>query len=186
VIIYENKNKLLQGGVSFTICESCGKNPATIHIKTILNGELAEYAICAECAQKLGYGNLLTGLGRNYSSLLGGFFRDEDEEESGAVRCDCCGSTFDGIARSGKVGCAQCYRVFSGRLLPLIQRIHGSTRHRGKVPGGDLPLPRQQSQLAVMRGELRDAIDTENFEQAAKLRDCIRSLEGRKPGEKMV
>lgn len=134
----------------------------------------------------MGYGNLMTDLGRDFSSLLGGFFRDGDEEESDVLRCAGCGATFESIARSGKVGCAQCYQTFSGRLLPLIQQIHGNTRHRGKVPGGDLPQPRQQSQLAVMRRELRDAIDTENFEQAAELRDCIRLLEGRAPGEKMV
>lgn len=143
---------------------------------------MTEYSLCAECAQKLGYGNLLTGLGRNFSSLLGEFFRDEGEEETAAVHCERCGSTFDDIARSGKVGCAACYQTFSDRLLPLIQRIHGNTRHRGKVPGGELPLPKPESQLAVMRSELRDAIDTENFEQAAELRDRIRQLEGRDTG----
>lgn len=168
------------------ICESCGKNPATTHIKTIINGELTEYSLCAECAQNLGYGNLMTDLGRNFSSLFGGFFRDDDGEEDGALRCGCCGSTFESIARSGKVGCAQCYQTFASRLQPLIQQIHGNTRHRGKVPGGDLPLPRQQSQLAVMRRELRDAIDTENFEHAAQLRDRIRLLEGGASGGKMV
>lgn len=158
------------------MCESCGRNPATTYVKAIINGELTEYSLCAECAHKLGYGNLMTGLGRNFGSLLGEFFREPEQDED-VVRCTCCGSTFDDIARSGKVGCSQCYRLFANRLNPLIQRIHGNTKHRGKVPGGDLPLPKPQSELSVMRRELREAINTENFEQAAALRDSIRELE---------
>ena len=165
------------------LCESCGKNPATTHVKTIINGELTKYSLCAECAQKLGYGNLLTGLGRNFGSLLGGFFGEAELDAADTMRCKCCGSSFDDIARSGKVGCAECYRTFYHRLIPLIQRIHGNTAHRGKVPGGELPQTRPQSQLSLMRRELRDAIDSENFEHAAALRDRIRELEGEKVNE---
>lgn len=158
------------------ICESCGKNPATTHVKTIINGELTEYSLCAECAQKLGYGNLLSGLGRNFNSLLGGFFGESESETADTLHCKCCGSSFEDIARSGKIGCAECYHTFYNRLIPLIQRIHGKTKHRGKVPGGELQQP-TQSQLSLMRRELRDAIDSENFEHAAILRDLIRELE---------
>jgi Uncharacterized protein with conserved CXXC pairs len=160
------------------LCESCGNRPATTHIKTIINGELTEYSLCAQCAQKLGYGNLLTGLGRNVGSLLGGFFGGVEQPGEDVVRCECCGSTFDDIARSGKVGCAECYRTFSNRLAPLIQRIYGNTKHRGKVPGGDLLPLNPRNQLSVMRRELREAIDSENYEHAAELRDRIRKLEG--------
>ena len=56
------------------LCQACGKNTATTHVKTIVNGELAEYSLCAECAQKMGYGNLLSNFGFNFGSLLGSFF----------------------------------------------------------------------------------------------------------------
>lgn len=159
-------------------CESCGKNPATTHIKTIVNGELTEYSLCARCAKKLGYGNLLTDLGRSMGSLLGEYFGEAESEQEDIPRCKGCGSSFDDIARSGEVGCAECYHTFYERLLPLIQRIYGDTKHRGKVPGGNLMTVNPQNRLSVMRRELREAIDTENFEHAAELRDRIRSLEG--------
>lgn len=161
------------------ICESCGKNPATTQVKTIINGELTKYPLCAECAQKLGYGNLLTGLGLNFGSLLGGFFGEIENNTGETVRCKCCNSSFDDIARSGKVGCAECYHTFYNRLIPLIQRIHGKTTHCGKIPGGELSQPKAQNQLSLMRRELRDAIDSEHFEDAAALRDRIKELEGR-------
>lgn len=160
------------------LCESCGVFPATTHVKTIINGELSEYSLCAQCAQKLGYGNLMTGLGLSVGSLLGGFFSNTEQPESETVRCKCCGSSFDDIARSGKVGCAECYHTFHNRLMPLIQQIHGNTKHRGKAPGGNLLSVNPQNQLTVMRRELREAIDSENFEHAAEIRDRIRKLEG--------
>lgn len=163
------------------LCDSCGKNPVTTHVKTIINGELTEYSLCAECAQKLGYGNLLTGLGCNYGSLLSGFFGGTELDDP--VRCKCCGSTFDDIMRSGQIGCAECYHTFYDRLIPLIQRIHGNTKHRGKVPGGGALKNRPQEQLSLMRRELREAIDAENFEHAASLRDRIKELEGEKAHE---
>ena len=55
------------------LCQACGKNPATTHVKTIINGELTEYSLCADCAQKMGYGNLFPGFGMNVGSLLSSF-----------------------------------------------------------------------------------------------------------------
>lgn len=93
------------------------------------------------------------------------------------VHCPVCGASFDDIVRSGRAGCAECYHTFSDRLKPVIERIHGEAVHRGKVPGANLPQPRQSSQLVVKRRALREAIDTQNFEYAAALRDQIKALE---------
>ena len=44
------------------LCQSCGKNQATTHVKSIVNGELREYMLCPECAKKMGYGSLFDGV----------------------------------------------------------------------------------------------------------------------------
>ena len=159
------------------LCESCGKNPAAIRVKTIINGELTDYSLCASCAQKLGYAGLLTGFGRGAGSFLTGFQTESAVHEE-PLRCSCCGSAFDDIARSGKVGCAECYHTFANQLQQIVQRIYGNAKHRGKVPGGELLPLIPKNQLSVMRSELREAIDSENYEHAAELRDRIRLLEG--------
>ncbi len=154
-------------------CQACGKHPAVTHVKTITNGELAEFSLCAECARRLGYGNLFAELGRGLG-ILG--LQPEAEE-----RCRC-GTVWEDIVRTGRVGCPECYRTFYDRLLPVVQRIHGSVRHRGKVPGGNLPrpaAPAEKGMLLVKRQQLREAIDAEKFEDAAVLRDEIRALEGK-------
>ena len=155
------------------ICQSCGKNPATMRVKAIINGELSEYALCPHCARKMGYGTVFFGI------LDSIFSRDAEED---VVRCRFCGASFDDILRSGKVGCEECYHTFYDRRQPLIRQVHGNTKHRGKVPGTNLPQIRQENQLLVMRDKLRQAIDEENFEHAATLRDQIKELEGKVKG----
>ncbi len=154
-------------------CQACGKHAAVTHVKTITNGELSEYFLCAECARRLGYGNLFAELGHSLN-LLG--FQPEAEE-----RCPCCGAAWKDIVRAGRVGCPECYRTFYDRLLPAVQRMHGSVRHQGKTPDGSLPRapePAGKGLLLVKRRQLREAIDAEKFEDAAVLRDEIRALEG--------
>lgn len=97
------------------------------------------------------------------------------------VHCPVCGASFDDITRSGKVGCAECYRTFYENLAPMLQRLHGGATHCGKVPGYSLAPSRPAGQLSVMRRALREAIDTQNFEYAATLRDQIRMLESEVP-----
>lgn len=158
------------------LCQYCGRNPSVIRVKTIADGIPAEFSLCAECARKLGYGNLLIFSGTGLDGAPEGYFSEEGEN-SGTLRCKCCGASFFDIIRSGSVGCAQCYRTFSEQLTPLIRRIHGSVSHRGKTAGGGLPQVMPQGQLSVMHRRLREAIESENFEQAAALRDRIRKLE---------
>ena len=129
------------------LCQRCGKNPATTYVKIISGGRLVEYALCSECALQLGCGNFFTGLGYRLNDLVGEFFAsDECVDES---RCQCCGASFSDIVRSGRVGCAECYRTFYDRLLPVIRQIHGSDTHRGKRPGGSLPQVQPDEELAL-------------------------------------
>lgn len=53
------------------LCQSCGQNQATTHIKTIINGELAEVNLCRECAQKLGYNSFFGNFGMDFDKFLG-------------------------------------------------------------------------------------------------------------------
>lgn len=165
------------------LCQLCGKNPATTHIKTIRNGTLTEYNLCSVCAHERG---LVKDLSFDFGSLLGGLM-GSSPARSTTLRCPKCGVSFAEISESGKIGCAECYKVFLKQLLPTIQRIHGTTQHKGKVPGtsalrivdpaGAMAVVQQPSPLEEKRAALQSAIQAQNFEQAAVLRDEIRALE---------
>ena len=161
------------------LCQNCGKYEATTHVKRIINGETAEAHLCSDCAHALGYTDVFGGFSHSFSDLLGSFFGEPSVSalSSRTVRCEKCGSTFNDIVNSGKLGCADCYATFYDKLLPSLQRIHGKTRHEGKAPKAlnNLEMT-QENTIERLQNELREAVENQNFEKAAELRDKIKAI----------
>lgn len=161
------------------LCQNCKRNDATTHIRRVVGGETAEGHFCAECAAQLGYGDMFSG-SFSLSSLLGSFLSDGQPASSGAIatvkRCPRCGSSFHDIVHSGTPGCSECYRTFYDRLIPLLQRIHGKTHHSGKI-ASEQESDSARVKLDSLRDALKGAIADERFEEAARLRDQIKTLE---------
>ncbi|HJV47571.1 MAG TPA: UvrB/UvrC motif-containing protein [Bacillota bacterium] len=166
------------------LCQECEKRPATLHFTKILNGEKTEFHLCEVCAgekgdmlslptAKFSIHHLLTGLLNldAHSSSLGGMTKELP------LRCDSCGLTYSQFSKSGRFGCVDCYQHFSDKLDPLFRRIHGSMEHGGKVPqrsGGVIKLKKELNHLKYL---LQEKIATEEFEEAASIRDQIKQLE---------
>lgn len=165
------------------LCQNCGKNEATTHIKQIINGDMAESHLCSDCASHLGYSDMFSGFGLNLSELFGGFLGDMMPSiTSGKTqRCAKCGTSFDEIVRDGRVGCADCYRTFYDKLLPSIQRIHGKIKHSGKVSSSTPAEPKvetKEEKIAKLKAAMDEAVAKQDFENAAKIRDEIKAIEG--------
>ncbi len=165
------------------LCQNCGKNEATTHIKQIINGDMAESHLCPDCASHLGYSDMFSGFGLNLSELFGGFLGDMMPSIAAGKtqRCEKCGSSFDEIVHSGRVGCADCYRTFYDKLLPSIQRIHGKIKHSGKVSTAAPAEPKietTEEKIEKLKAAMNDAVAKQDFESAAKIRDEIKALEG--------
>lgn len=171
------------------LCQNCGKNEATTHIKQVVNGDTAEQHLCADCAQQLGYGNMFSGFGLSLADMFGGFFGESAQSKGVPApqeRCQKCGSSFHDIVRDGRVGCADCYRTFYDRLKPSLQRIHGKVTHNGKVKQHSAQQAKpavldEVDTLAQYRQEMQEAIQVQDFERAAELRDKIKQLEQERP-----
>ena len=167
------------------LCQHCQKNEATTHIKTNINGKIAEYRLCSECAQELGYGGMFPDFTADFGGMLGSFLSAALPARSGAARCPECGSTMNDIKKIGKVGCANCYDLFFSELMPTIRSIHGNTEHIGKHPvieytenhEDQKPTDEKRDKIESLRAELKQAIEDENFERAAQLRDEIKNQE---------
>ena len=173
------------------LCERCGKREAVTHLRMVVNGNAKELHLCGECAGELGYGNIFKTfspfdiMGMDLNNFLGGLFTQSLPEQiaTDGKRCSFCGSTFEDIAQSAKAGCANCYKEFYGELLPSIQRIHGKTRHVGKIPGKAGKEIALQRELSGLKRQLEQAVQAQEYEKAAALRDQIRELE-KKEGER--
>lgn len=162
------------------LCENCGKNEATTHIKKNINGVKSEKHLCAECAAKEGIGSFAD---TSLNGMLASMFGDALALNSPAkqARCKCCGSTFYDISKRGKAGCPECYKTFYNEFLPYLKRVHGSVKHIGKTPSV-IPDEKTESKdtLSVLKEKLALLIKEEKFEQAAEVRDKIRELEDNK------
>ena len=155
------------------ICQNCNKNEANMHMKRIVNGRAAEVHLCSDCARSLGYGEAFSGFGIGLGSLLGEFI-GKNEGTGNSLRCSFCGKSFEEIAGDGKMGCAECYTVFYDKLLPSLNRIHGRASYAGTKP------ERNESAIKSRIEELKEAlsvaVDEQNFELAATLRDKINEI----------
>lgn len=160
------------------LCQKCGQNTATTHIKTVINGKVTNQNLCGYCAAKNGYSSFMGGsISGILSSMLGQTIKsDISSVENG---CPCCGSTFADIAESGKVGCAECYNVYSSELLPYLKRIHGSINHNGKSPESkELTVTDTQYKISELKRKLAGLVADEKYEEAAVVRDEIKKMEG--------
>lgn len=161
------------------LCQKCGKNHATTHIKTVVNGTVSELDLCGYCAAKGGYTGLAGGsISNMLASMLGQTMKLG--EKIPEKNCKCCGLSFSEIAETGRVGCANCYVEFKSELTPYLKRIHGSVRHNGKVPGTkQLVVCPSENKVEDLKAELARLVAAEKYEEAAIIRDRIKEEEGR-------
>lgn len=161
------------------LCDICGKNPATVHLTEIINDSMNELHLCDECArQKSAQMESQFGL----SDLLAGMAEIEkpgrEAESTQGVKCPNCGLTYADFKKIGRLGCGQCYEAFKRYLVPLLKRIHGSGKHTGKSPVRASAKPtKKKLDAQELRARLNKAIEMEEFEEAAKIRDQIKELE---------
>lgn len=158
------------------LCQNCQKNTATAFFKQTINGKTATMHLCSECAAQMGSSAL------NNDFSLGGFFSNFfDTSNASSVTtarvCPNCGTTLAQITSSGFFGCGECIKNFYDQVVPMISRIHGNAEHTGKIPKSAGPKIRLKSRIGELKGKLDTAIAAQEFEEAAKLRDEIRSLE---------
>lgn len=156
------------------LCQLCGQNPATIHFTEIKDSTKRELHICEECANKKGLGS--SGpLPPMLFELMQDDRRPGQEED---IACPRCGITFSEFRSKGRLGCPYDYEVFTEPLGPLLDKIHGARSHNGRLPRGRTAIDSGlDERLVRLRRELQDSVKTEDYEQAARVRDEIRGLE---------
>ncbi len=157
-------------------CESCKKNIATWHVT--YPGSDREMDLCDECAREQGLINFDSQF--SLADLIGSLLAQTAKREQtklAKLRCPVCGLSYADFRAAGRLGCANDYSVFAKALMPLLEKIHGAVEHVGKAPAALAGELAERGEVYSLRRELRQAVESENYEEAARLRDRIHSLE---------
>ncbi|HEV2130737.1 MAG TPA: UvrB/UvrC motif-containing protein [Longimicrobiaceae bacterium] len=161
-------------------CDHCGKHEAVINLTQIENNEMHTSHLCDACAAEKGFE---TGAGTGAPAQLTDFLAQMGksigaEAVSSLEGCPSCGLALSDFRRTGRLGCAVCYSHFDAQLRGLLRRLHGGTQHVGKVYMPPDPSDADRvARVASLRRSLQRAIDAEDFERAAGLRDQLRRME---------
>jgi protein arginine kinase activator len=162
-------------------CEQCHEREAVIHLTQIVNEQVTTLHLCERCAAEKGVespGALpKTPLG-TFLAAMGQELPEQAPTPRNGDTCSRCGGSLQDFRESGRLGCPDCYRSFETPLRDLLRRLHGSTHHMGeRYADRETAAPAGRQQAAELREQLRLAVETENFELAAELRDRLRVLE---------
>ena len=168
------------------LCENCGKREANVMYTQIINGDKKEMHLCEECSEKLGIGNMDFKMPISFSSFLGDFL-DEFENDTllpelnpiKELRCDSCGMTFENFMNTGKFGCSNCYNIFESKIDPILKNIHGANRHVGRLgkigPASNIQEQEEKREINKIEGTEKEEPKVANeVSEEDKLREELR------------
>ncbi len=181
------------------LCQNCGKNQVTFKYTQVINGVKKELNLCDKCAEELGLKDMSFSMPMSFSSFLGDFFNDYTDSilpsfiGTKEIQCKNCGTTFEDFLNTGMFGCDECYETFEDRIEPLLKKIQGANRHIGRGYKGNNQAGKvnnknkdknktnneksDENKLEKLQKDLNKAIKDERYEDAAKIRDEIKSIE---------
>jgi len=181
------------------LCQECGKKEAVVRISLIdSQGRRKELILCENCCRKYGIEPpsfaVLEAISKLAHSLGGNMFQKESEQSYDQAklddRCPSCGTSLREIQTSPmRIGCGDCWRFFKRKLIPIVASCQkGATKHVGKRPGQVKSKAESTVSLEIkpmdlmeekrkLEAELEKAVQAEEFEKAAELRDKIKDIE---------
>jgi protein arginine kinase activator len=159
-------------------CSVCKEKPATVFLTHIENDKMHKVNLCEDCAKTKGVDNPTTFSLADADVLLGlGASQEITQTTSGVeLKCPRCGFSQADFKKSGRLGCPECYQVFAEGLEGLLKTMHKGTRHTGKSPEALRQSRDNAERLKVLQKKLVKAIESEDFESAAKVRDELKDL----------
>ena len=150
-------------------CENCGKNEVTFVYQSNVNGQITEKHLCAECAERLGYTQRLAAQSqRMMRGLFGGGLFDDFFTPVPSL-----------LSRMNRMLEDPFDDFFAD--MPALGAPAEAKQEAPKAQEALLEQEEQNEisrkrQLNALRMEMQKAVQEENFERAAELRDQIHSL----------
>ncbi|MDR1498229.1 MAG: UvrB/UvrC motif-containing protein [Puniceicoccales bacterium] len=158
-------------------CSICGQ-PANVHWTKVINDKVTNIHLCESCAAKSNeIHSLILPLAQIALSIIKSKIKEDEADDAPAKKCPRCGLTTSEFARIGRPGCVHCYSTFDEEISQIILRIQPGKKHKGKRPVGSTLKSALYEALVDAQARMNNAIKTENYEDAANLRDEIKKIE---------
>lgn len=158
-------------------CDNCRKKEAVIQLTQVENTEMKILHLCEECAVERGVATESQKSNAPLADFLAQISKGVAEGQASG-KCPSCGLTAAQLRQTGRLGCGACYTQYDEHLRNLLRRLHGGTKHVGKVVLPADPDDDDRSARALsLRRSLERAVAAEDFEHAATLRDQLKKLE---------
>ncbi len=170
------------------LCEHCKSKNATVHYNYSVNGVKTDLHLCVECAEKFVLNSENPGFKNGlFSGLFGDFFGINNGIQKGTVTehglsikddiCPSCGMSRSELHKVGRFGCSECYNTFAQDAASMLARLHISTEYMGKIPEGVSESLSLSRKIEKLRRDMQDAVDRQDYEEAARIRDAIKLLQ---------
>ena len=160
------------------LCDKCKKNQATVYFEQVTNGAKHELNLCYKCSLDLQtpmfFNNILNGILLNIKTA--------NTSDVSDLKCKTCSLTYSEFRKRGKLGCSNCYTSFRKELSTIFKNIQFNSEHKGKFPKKSGAAILQRKEIENTKIFLKQAIDNEEYEEAAALRDKIKAMEKKMRG----
>ena len=152
-----------------------GEADRRLRIVQYFGGKKREHFISQERARRLGI-DVHRAASTSVPYLLGDIFVRSLAGKETELVCPRCGTTHQQVVTNRTVGCEECYATFGETVETLLEIRSSSYTHVGKVP----PRLRRYRALFIEREQILSslaiAVEEEDYEAAAELRDQLSSL----------
>lgn len=172
------------------LCQKCHKKTASVFISSIINGQETRTYLCDNCVKDYQLFNFQDpfsikdviykfkvdeedSIGQEKENLL----QIDDDNEEKEIICPNCSSTYNEYRETGKLGCSRCYEVFKKQLNPILKNIYGYEEYIGKMPKEYNKHIHISKEIKILKEDLNRAVEKEEYEKAADIRDKIKELE---------
>jgi protein arginine kinase activator len=160
------------------LCNICKEKEATVHLTKVDGDKMHKVDLCDGCSKEK---NVNDPTGGSLSSIFHGMtgteeFEFDSDASATDKKCPTCGFSQADFKKAGRFGCPECYNAFSTNLDALLRSMHRDVRHVGKTPKSFKQTAGVAEKLKRLEARMEKAIDKEDFETAAELRDEIGEL----------
>jgi len=164
------------------MCEICGENQAVVFIQQVIGNEKYSLKLCDECAQERGItSDNGESIQVSISGLLSGLIEDQEDFQNGLKQpaaCPRCGMDLESIRKNGQVGCSTCYQTYGWEIREMLsEMVDEDVKHTGKYPKLLTMYKEYIEHRDSLKEELKFAVENEEYEHAAVLRDRLEDLE---------